>query len=367
LRGGRGGRAPADRTGPMESTMRRSRNAFTLIELLVVIAIICILVGLLLPAVQAAREASRRAQCTGNLKQVGLALHNYESALNCLPPGGESTDYTTSPPSTQFVDGASTFTRLLGFIEQAAVFDAYNYSFDYNDTRGPNTTACGARLSAYVCPSSPNAGGVLNGVPDPGDPSGARYGRTDYGPTVYTDIDPRGLARPGAPPATPLRDPASRADGLLASNLTPVAAVRDGLSNTIMVGEDAGRDDYCLSPYLEQYVSAKKTRPLTFLPKGAKRYWRWACEDSAFGVSGTPNNKTRPDREEVPYSTPPGPLNTAGNGAGANDELFSFHPGNVNVLFGDGSVRTVKDGINPVILRALVTRKGGEILSSDDF
>lgn len=331
------------------------------------IAIIAILIALLLPAVQAAREAARRAQCVNNLKQMGLGLHNYESAVGCLPPGGESTDYTTSPPSTQFVDGAATFTRLLGFVEQGAAYDAYNFSFDYNDTRGPNTTACGVRISAYLCPSSPNAGGNLNGVPDPGDPSGARYGRVDYGPTVYTDIDPAGKVQPGAPPATPMRNAASRVDGLLAASMTPMSAARDGLSNTIAIGEDAGRDDYCLSPYTEDYVSTKKTRPLTFLPAGQRRYWRWACEDSAFGVSGVPNNKTRPDREATPYATPPGPMKTAGNNAGANDELFSFHAGGVNVLLGDGSVKFLKDSVSPVILRALVTRSGNEVVSADSF
>src|SRR6185437_3798780 len=98
---------------------RTARSAFTLIELLVVIAIIAVLIALLLPAVQAAREAARRAQCTNNLKQLGLALHNYESTHGCFPPGGESTYVpSTGNPETQFVDGAwGTLARLLPFLE----------------------------------------------------------------------------------------------------------------------------------------------------------------------------------------------------------------------------------------------------------
>jgi prepilin-type N-terminal cleavage/methylation domain-containing protein/prepilin-type processing-associated H-X9-DG protein len=337
------------------------RRAFTLIELLVVIAIIAVLIALLLPAVQAAREAARRMQCSNNLKQVGLALHNYESAAGAFPPGGESTSYAISPPATQFVDGAATFVRILPFVEQGAVAAAYNFAFEYNDMRGMNYTAGAVRVAVYACPSSPNSG-AYNGVPDP-QASGARFGRGDYGPTVYTDIDPAG--RPQAAfsgTATPYRNRLGRADGMLAAGMTTHAQVTDGLSNTILVGEDAGRDDYCVSPYPESYVGPTAANlPRPFIPTGQRRFWRWTDVDAAFGVSGRPNNLTRPDRETSPYADPT-TARTAGSNAGAGDELFSYHSSQVNVLMGDGSVRAIKDSINVVTLRALVTRSGGEVV-----
>jgi prepilin-type processing-associated H-X9-DG protein len=95
-----------------------------------------------------------------------------------------------------------------------------------------------------------------------------------------------------------------------------------------------------------------------------RRYWRWAEPDEGFGVSGGPNNKYRPDNEGVDWPTT---TVTAGNNAGNNDELFSFHPGGVNILFGDGHVAFLKDSISPVTLRNLVTLAGGEVVSSDQY
>src|SRR3954452_2596758 len=118
-------------------------RGFTLIELLVVIAISAVLISLLLPAVQSAREAARRAQCVNNLKQLGLALHNYESSNACFPPAGQSCNYNTVPPSTQYVDGQwSGLARILNYMEGGTIFNACNFDLPYNDISGANYTAC---------------------------------------------------------------------------------------------------------------------------------------------------------------------------------------------------------------------------------
>jgi prepilin-type N-terminal cleavage/methylation domain-containing protein/prepilin-type processing-associated H-X9-DG protein len=351
----------------LRSRLSFPRSAFTLIELLVVIAIIAVLIALLLPAVQAAREAARRSQCVNNLKQMGLALHNYESTQQCFPPGGESTNYNVTPAATQFVDGGwSPLARLLPFMEGNSQFNALNFVDAYNEASGMNYTGSSTVMNIFLCPSAVH----LSGQRDSGDPTdtisktfGHGYGYQDYGATVYVDINPTGTPT-GYSAATPYRNKASRTDGLLKQGMTTIAAVTDGTSNTIAIGEDAGRDERYLSPYVE----LNSPNPGSGDPRGlgpygpgqAKRYWRWAEPDGSYGVSGQPNNKARPAYEQTPWQSPPGPLNTAGNNAGANDELFSFHSGGVNCLFGDGSV-------NVITLRGIVTARGGEVVSADQF
>jgi prepilin-type N-terminal cleavage/methylation domain-containing protein/prepilin-type processing-associated H-X9-DG protein len=373
------------------------RKAFTLIELLVVIAIIAVLIALLLPAVQSAREAARRAQCTNNLKQIGLALANYESGLGAFPPSGESTNFNLSPPGTQFVDGNwSCLARILPFMEAGNQFNTLNFSFyEYNDAFGSNFTGTTAVIASFICPSSTRQpdGGRDGLEPSSGDGGlatalgGSGYGYNDYGPTCYTDIDPFGnqVGMTYSPPtvATPFRNKAARANGLLKQGKTRVAEITDGTSNTIAIGEDAGRDPRYLSPYTEDRYDAQTyatttaylaaTNPLDPGPAGGggqyRRYWRWAEPDESYGVSGTPNNKYRPDNEGVVWPVSNGVSSFACQGCngGNNDELASFHPGGVNCLFGDGSVHFIKDSINPVTLRGLVTPNGGEVLSSDSY
>ena len=354
----------------------RRRGGFTLIELLVVIAIIGVLIALLLPAVQAAREAARRSQCTNNLKQMGLALHNYESSNTCFPPSGESTNFNVSPAATQFVDGVAVFPRILQFIEGGTIFNAINFSLEYNSVSGGNLTAYTSVVNVFICPSSTRqpSGGRDDMKSDPNASAAEKafsqsgYGFQDYGPTCYTDIDPLGRGgQSGSTAVTPYRNKLARANGLLKQGSTKLAEVTDGLSNTIAIAEDAGRDSRFASPYIESYWDGintpRPTQDPSGYPSGQRRYWRWGEPDSSFGVSGSINNKFRPMFGNPWDSANP----TAGNNAGANDEIFSFHPGGASVLFGDGSVKFLKESTSLTTLRALVTASGGEAISGDSY
>ncbi len=362
-------------------TFKKARRpGFTLIELLVVIAIIAVLIALLLPAVQAAREAARRAQCTNNLKQIGLALHNYVSSNNAFPPAGQSSNYATSPPQNQYVDGAySVLPRILTNLEGGTLYNAINFSLDYNDSSGANFTGTSPVVNVFLCPSAVRpSGGTRDQASNDlnasayESASGAGYGFTDYGATCYTDIDPAGqTGQTGSTAIAPYRNKNARADGLLRNGKTALSECTDGLSNTIAIAEDAGRDAYYVSQYPENYYGGSGTAPTRNVPgfsAGAgRRFWRWAEPHSSLGVSGGINNKFRPMRETSTFQSSPGALQTAGNKAGNNQALFSFHSGGTNALFGDGSVRFIKESINVVTLRALVTLQGGEVVSADQF
>jgi prepilin-type processing-associated H-X9-DG protein/prepilin-type N-terminal cleavage/methylation domain-containing protein len=350
---------------------RRSPVGFTLIELLVVISIIGVLVALLLPAVQSARESGRRAQCTNNMKQLGIALLNYESGFHFLPAAGESVNYKLKPPATQFVDGASVFTRLLPQLEQDIVYNSFNFRIPYNDTSGGNFTSASTVLSSFLCPSSDRSGESGHDDVQGSDPTSLRYGigygMVDYGPTCFTEISANGQppATPSAYPAVPLRDPISRADGMLRKGYTAVAMVRDGMANTIAIAEDAGRDATFIGEYDEQLYDGVNALGRS-VPPGFRRFWRWAEPASSIGVSGVINNKFRPMNTKVPYPSTCGTNNSCIN-AGANDEIFSPHSGGANILFGDGSVRFVKDATNPIVLRGLVTYQGREVVGADAY
>jgi prepilin-type N-terminal cleavage/methylation domain-containing protein/prepilin-type processing-associated H-X9-DG protein len=331
---------------------RARRHGFTLIELLVVIAIIGILIALLLPAVQKIREAAARMQCANNLKQMGLAMHNYESAFQAFPTGGEGTDFANAPTGPSIFDRHSTFTLLLPYIEQDNIYKLMNLNYLYNDPAWPgNQVAAKNGIKIYKCPS--------NSLSNATDSQG--YGTTDYGATVYTDIDP----------VTGLRNKPTRANGAL--HVTPgspmkgtrIGEISDGLSNTIAIAEDVGRNESYISAYIDPYDGQ------------LRRFWRWAEPDNAYGVSGfqkgTPGSATYYNSGKAINNTfsPTGGSSTTciwatENNCGNNDEIFSFHTGGAQAVFCDGHVQFLRDSIAPQVVRMLVTPAGGEVIPSID-
>ena len=301
----------------------RTRSAFTLVELLVVIAIIGMLIALLLPAVQQAREAARRIQCVNNLRQSGLAILNFESGNGELPSGGQGTDFTTDPPSTIFALH-SMFTEVLPFMEETAIADAFDFTKAYNATP-ENMAAAQNNVPAFVCPTN-----ALR--PEPVDPFG--YGCVDYAPVYYTDIDP----------VTGVRNRATRVSGAFGVKRTRLRKIIDGTSKTIALIEDVGRNPRMSSGYVDTNLDVRA-------------YWRWAEPDNAIGVSKPINNNASPfgGPEDCRWETV--------NGCGPNDEIFSFHPGGANFQFLDGHVEFFLDGLNTRTLRSLVTRNGGEVIT----
>ncbi|MEQ1829594.1 MAG: DUF1559 domain-containing protein [Pirellula sp.] len=306
---------------------RRSYSGFTLVELLVVIAIIGILVGLLLPAVQAAREAARSMQCSNNLKQLGLSVHNYESAYKRLPAAGQGTNYSTNPSSTTF-GRQSVFSALLPYLEQSNTYQLLDLRYAYNETPG-NIGACKQGIATFVCPS--------NSIrPNSVDKNG--FGCTDYGPIYYVDLDP----------VTGLRNKLLRADGGITDGWPRIGQITDGLSTTIGFGEDAGRNEIMQANHV--YIDP--------IDGQKRRIWRWGDPDSAFGVSKTINNNKTP--VNGPASCP-----WTENNCGPFEEIFSQHPGGALCALLDGSVQFLSESISASSLRAHVTRSGGEIAILD--
>jgi prepilin-type N-terminal cleavage/methylation domain-containing protein/prepilin-type processing-associated H-X9-DG protein len=353
----------------MSSRIRPRRRGFTLIELLVVIAIIGVLVALLLPAVQSAREAARRAECTNNLKQLGLAMHHYETSYGALP-----WTYAGAPLAGSAAvcwNSWSAQTLLLPFLEQQPVHSAINFSFGMNFLAAPGgvdpiqRTAITTVISGFICPSDDGKG------------------RNSYLASNGTNFDfysRRAGAGVLTMPDNCLGGPST--DGGVAR----LSAVRDGTSSTIAFAERVrGDGNDGVASAGDVYVAVPMSFPTSLFQNPADQaylkstvipacsnfaqsnptsQWSYAglywasgnYNQTVFNFALTPNNKTPDCSNLAPWGIIAGLYTPR-----------SRHPGGVNVAMADGSVKFIKDSINQATWYALGTRAGKEIVSADAY
>ena len=335
-----------------------AERGFTLIELLVVIAIIAVLIALLLPAVQAAREGARRASCINNLKQIGLAIANYESSLGCIVSGYVSSPtplakfgvagYNPDPATGDNGPGWGWLALLLPYAEQSPLYNAINVNLPTWVV--DNGTVVNVSINVYLCPSAnnPTSGcemvdANLNLLPV----ANQRFARANY---QYN----QGWNDTGMPATVNYDDTTRGCNGPIYRNSrVTYAAVTDGLSQTVVAGEK--------SPFLAD------ASWVGIIP--GYRHFAY----NAFASAGTGGLGVNYDYASAILGAHSGPslyespmvIHPPNSPLGHTDEMYSMHPGGSNVLFGDGSVRFVKESIRLSTWQALSSRGGGEIISGD--
>ncbi len=323
-------------------TQRQRKSGFTLIELLVVIAIIAILVALLLPAVQQAREAARRTQCKNNMKQLVLALHNYESSHTTFPPSRLNPDVEIEDNAGKYSAYQSWTTMVLPYIDQGNLGNQINYQAAWSSLQ--NRPAVSQQLSAFQCPSTPGA--------DRKDGHwviGAAAG--DYGSVnevkkkVYTDV--LGVSDPGT---------SSRAGVLSKGVKNKIRDITDGASNSIIIAEAAGQPSVYTADgpmnaarfalYSDDKIADLGGGNGPFEPADGTG---WADPDCGFSINGA----TADGLDKYgPYMI--NRINVS--------EVFSFHIGGAQVGLADGSIRFLSENIDTSVFIGVCTRAGGEVV-----
>ncbi len=367
------------RTFDEEGHMNR-RKGFTLIELLVVIAIIAVLISLLLPAVQSAREAARRAQCINNLKQLGLALHNYESTNGCFPPANSHSGIGTGPA----VRGTnwSIYGRIAPFMEQGNVFNISNFMIANSDPQ--NTTVCRLPLAAFSCPSEATPVVTTNSKGEIF--AGANYAFNMGSWFVWGGY---GTGSTNANLAT-------RNGGVFGVNqVSTLQQFSDGTSNTIVGSEGklAQAQFRCntVGGLPENATFGSVTLNRTMAPPDGNLiigsaalacpssttkdpgHSRWANGNvyyTGFTFALPPNTKVMA-LDPATSRQRDFDLITQDENDGAPTYAAatarSYHPGGVNAMLADGSVKFIKNSVNLITWRALGTLNGGEVISADSY
>jgi prepilin-type N-terminal cleavage/methylation domain-containing protein/prepilin-type processing-associated H-X9-DG protein len=367
----------------MRSSVRRG---FTLIELLVVIAIIAVLISLLLPAVQSAREAARRAQCVNNLKQIGLALHNYHSATGSFPMGTASAAPGNGNYGTGYAPQAwgsfSCFALMLPYLEQQPIYNACNFNWTVSWGKGAyiNTTVYNSNLAVFICPSDGKTAQLSSNA----------FNNCNYLGSMGTTVGTSSGVSTGI---------------FASSSAYSIQNVTDGTSNTIAFSETLVGDNTFWTKWRDGMSSGTTSAAMNYFnglqwPANPGSYdannpaalplvmqdlqtcttwfntkqnqtwqqdkgWKW-CDGSPgitiFNTIVTPNSQTYP-WSACRFSCSPG----CGVEFGNYENTSSNHPGGCNVTFADGSVRFVKSSISQATWWALGTKEGGETISSDSY
>jgi len=390
----------------------RERRGFTLIELLVVIAIIAVLISLLLPAVQSAREAARRAQCTNNLKQIGLAMHNYHSANDRFPQGMSQ---SLLPSLTGYTGWGewSAQAEMLSYMEQVPIYNAINWSLgmQYDYGGAANLSASTRVINSFLCPSDNNA--AFGGAPNSNEATYAGWGNAGWGPNINSyrgslgtttsawqnwplgydqcQPDPFFINSKAGQTCTSnttglftywncygIRDctdgtsnTVAFAEGLVGDPLSPIPGHRNnsitGVTGaSVAVAYDASTLNWQtqIVPALQACTTAYNMNPPVTNSKRNDNGLRWGYGSTSYTLFMT---VVPPNSSLAQWDT----CDAVCLGCNLNAPVFvnaqSNHPGGVNVMFGDGSVRFVKNSINPQTWMAIGTRANGEVISSDSY